>query len=76
MNKTEKRVPEKVKDQLEEHQSIILSSVNSIESDYLSKVEYVRNGVILHNYSSTRVFKYSEMLDILKGTHERWKVIK
>lgn len=67
-----KRIPEKVEDALGDRTEILLIS-KGLGNAFPCKPEMVRNGVILHNTRSTRVFKNTEFWNIIKGEHSRWE---
>ena len=71
-NNQSKRLPDKVHDTLEDKTEILLIS-KDIGSSYPCQPELVANGVILHNSCRTRVFKYSEMWEIITDKHDRWQ---
>jgi len=68
---SEQRAPEYVMDKLDDGQEVHLSDGNSF---YPSEVEFVSNGVILHNHPHTRVFKYTEMREIIDGDHSHYRL--
>jgi len=70
--KKKKRVPEQVQDKISDGDKIHL--ITNIGSAYPCEAELVTNGVILWNSRESRVFKYTEMLEIINGENERYEV--